>query len=176
MNSPSDLLSADYLASLRFRVDKDTAETLQTTPDVGRTAVKHGVEPLKIANMPIEDTAHAARADSGDLAQLNAKLLSDTEKERREISLHLNDEITQTLLGIYVQMTALRNEIAANNVNHNHDIAMIQKMVGDSIDMIRVEVKHNGESNEADGDMKTMTHNGLGRWCSRRRKEAKSEQ
>jgi hypothetical protein len=225
--SPSDILTADYLAALRFHVEKDTPATLVAAHDIGQTAVKHGIETLKMANMheqamelllptetslngqkeltrkasaffaeaimPIEGTHRAARADRANFEQLNTNLrqrtadlaesnrelkvqiderksvetalkasehsssqllrdsqllernlkdmtreiLSATENERYAMSLRLNDEIAQTLLGINIRMIALKNEIAANHVNHNHEIDMIQQLVEDSAEMIK---------------------------------------
>jgi hypothetical protein len=122
-------------------------------------------------DMPVEDPPHVARADSGGPGQLNLKKIPSGENSRHVTSKHLNDEITQTLLGINSQMIALKNEIAANYVNHHHDIAMIQQMVGDSAETIRMEIKDNGHGVEIVENMNTMPHNGLGRWCSMRRTE-----
>jgi signal transduction histidine kinase len=144
---------------------------LRPAQDLGRNALKNGIDTLTFANMhdqalavllsaepcltrqkeftrmavdffsetnmPVEVVPHAVRADSGDPGQLNSKFFSATENDRRVMSLRLNDEIAQTLLGINNRMIALKNEIATNYVNHNHEIAMIQQMVGDSAEMIQ---------------------------------------
>lgn len=122
-------------------------------------------------DMPVEDPPHAARADGGDPGQLNSNNPRAEENDRRVTSKRLNDEIAQTLLGINSQMIALKNEIAANYVHHHHEIAMIQQMVGDSAETIRTEIKDNSQGVETEQNMNTMSHNGLGRWCSMRRTE-----
>lgn len=71
------------------------------------------------------------------LKEMTQKIINATENERRAMSLRLNDEIAQTLLGINIRMIALKNEISANQVTHNHEIAMIQQLVEDSADMIK---------------------------------------
>jgi signal transduction histidine kinase len=71
------------------------------------------------------------------LKEMTQKIINATENERRAMSLRLNDEIAQTLLGINIRMIALKNEISANQVMHNHEIAMIQQLVEDSADMIK---------------------------------------
>ncbi len=225
--TPSDILTADYLAALRFHLEQNTPATLLRAHDIGLTAVQHGIETLKMANMheqamalllpaenspngqkeltrkasaffaevimPIEGTHRGARADSADFEQLNTNLrqrtadltesnrklriqieerksaetalkasehssrqllrdsqllernvkemtreiLSATENERYAMSLRLNDEIAQTLLGINIRMIALKNEIAVNHANHNDEIDMIQQLVEDSAEMIK---------------------------------------
>ena len=171
MNSLSDLLSAGYLAALRFHVEKGSPETLQAAQDLGRNALKNGINTLKFANMhdqalalllsvepclirqkefkriavdffsetnmPVGSDLRALGADSGDPGQLNSKFFPATEKDRRIMSLRMSDEIAQTLLRINNWMIALKNEIATHSVNHNHEIAMIQQMVGDSTEMIQ---------------------------------------
>jgi len=123
------------------------------------------------ANIPVEGASHVARADSGDLGQLDPKNFPAEENGRPVASKRLNDEIAQTLLGINSQMIALKNEIAANYVHHHHEIAMIQQIVGDSAETIRMEIKDNAQDIETEESVNTMYHNGLGRWCSMRHTE-----
>lgn len=72
-----------------------------------------------------------------NLKEMTRKILSATENERHAMSLRLNDEIAQTLLGINIRMIALKNKIDINHLNHNHEIDMIQQLVGDSAEMIK---------------------------------------
>ena len=72
-----------------------------------------------------------------NLKEMTREILSATENERHAMSLRLNDEIAQTLLGIHIRMIALKNGIAANHVNHKHEIDMIHQLVEDSADMIK---------------------------------------
>lgn len=71
------------------------------------------------------------------LQEMARKILFASENERRVMSLRLNDEIAQTLLGINIRMIALKSEIAANHVNHDLEITNIQKLVDDSSEMIK---------------------------------------
>ncbi len=71
------------------------------------------------------------------LKEMTQKIISSTEHERHVMSLRLNNEIAQTLLGINFRMSSLKNEIATNQVNHHHEIAMIQQLVEESVEMIK---------------------------------------
>ena len=52
------------------------------------------------------------------------------------MSLQLNDEIAQTLLGINIRILALKKDIAANNADIGREIASIQRLVEDSTHII----------------------------------------
>jgi signal transduction histidine kinase len=71
------------------------------------------------------------------LKEMTRKIISATENERRAMSLRLNDEIAQTLLGINIRMIALKNEIAANQFIHNQEITVIQQLVEESAEMVK---------------------------------------
>ena len=64
------------------------------------------------------------------------QILSATEAERHKMSLQLNDEIAQTLLGINIRILALKKDIAANNADIGREIASIQRLVEDSTHII----------------------------------------
>jgi len=71
-----------------------------------------------------------------NLQDMTRKILSATESERKKMSLQLNDEIAQTLLGINIRMLALKNEDAANRANLDDEIATTQRLVNDSANII----------------------------------------
>ena len=63
------------------------------------------------------------------LRQLTHQVLAAQEDERREISRELKDEISQTLLGINVQLLTLKHQ-ARNNTNRlKNEIANTQRLV-----------------------------------------------
>ena len=71
------------------------------------------------------------------IKDMTRKVLSANEAERKKMSLQLNDEIAQNLLGINLRMLALKTEISANQTNHDLKIATTQRLVDDSSTMIR---------------------------------------
>jgi len=64
------------------------------------------------------------------------KILSATEAERHKMSLQLNDEIAQTLLGINIRIVALKKDVAANHTDLAQEIAATQRLVEDSAKII----------------------------------------
>jgi signal transduction histidine kinase len=65
------------------------------------------------------------------------KVLSANEAERRKMSLQLNDEIVQSLLAINLRMLALKKEVADNHADLTREIAVTQRLVEDSAQIIR---------------------------------------
>ena len=63
--------------------------------------------------------------------------LSANEAERKTMSLQLNDEIAQALLGINLRLAALKNLIASTQANLNKEIAIIQDLVERSVKLIK---------------------------------------
>jgi len=63
-------------------------------------------------------------------------LLTTTEAERHRLSLKLNDEIAQILLGINIRILALKNDIANNHTDLAHEIAATRQLVDDSAKII----------------------------------------
>ena len=70
------------------------------------------------------------------LQDMARKILAANEDERKKMSLQLQDEIAQTLLGIHVRLLALKKEVAASKANVTHEIALIQRLVAHSVTII----------------------------------------
>ena len=70
------------------------------------------------------------------LRQLSRQILSAQEEERREISRELHDVIAQTLTGINVRLAALAKEAATNTKGLDRNIALTQKLVEKSVDIV----------------------------------------
>ena len=71
------------------------------------------------------------------LRQLTHQVLVAQENERKKISLELQDEIAQTLLGINVRLLSLKHEARSNNKGLSHEIASTQKLVATSVRSVR---------------------------------------
>lgn len=63
------------------------------------------------------------------LRALTHESLSAAEAERRRLSVQLNDEIAQSLLGVHIRILALKNEVAANHTNLARKIAATRSLV-----------------------------------------------
>ena len=71
------------------------------------------------------------------LHEMTRTILSANEDEKKAISVKLQDEIAQTLLGIHVRMLALKGEVAANNDDLAREISITQRLVEESTASIR---------------------------------------
>ncbi|MEI7909397.1 MAG: hypothetical protein WCK77_07150 [Verrucomicrobiota bacterium] len=64
------------------------------------------------------------------------QIITATEAERHRMSLLLNDEITQTLLGINIRIQTLKKDLAANHAALAREIAATQRLVEDSAQIL----------------------------------------
>jgi signal transduction histidine kinase len=71
------------------------------------------------------------------LRQLTHQVLAAQEDERRKISVELQDEIGQTLLGINVRLVSLKQEARNNTQGLKNEIANTQQLVADSAKSVR---------------------------------------
>lgn len=102
------------------------------------------IDDRKSAEAALEASQHSSRQllkDSQLLEQqlkdMTRKILSATENERHAMSLLLNNEIAQNLLGINIRLIAMKNDIETNQSKHNDEIDMIQQVVEDSVKIIK---------------------------------------
>ena len=71
------------------------------------------------------------------LRQLTHRVLVAQEDERKKISLDLQDEIAQTLLGINVRLLTLKQEARSNTNGFKHELASTQRLVAQSARSVR---------------------------------------
>ncbi len=70
------------------------------------------------------------------LRRLSRQILSAHEDERKKISRELHDVIAQTLTGINLRLTALKNEAALNTKGLDWKIAQTQRLVEQSVNIV----------------------------------------
>ncbi len=71
------------------------------------------------------------------LRQLTHQVLAAQEDERKKISLELQDEVAQTLLGINVRLLSLKQESQVNTRGLKSEIASTQRLVAKSARSVR---------------------------------------
>jgi len=71
------------------------------------------------------------------LRRLTHQVLAAQEKERKSISLELQDEVAQTLLGINVRLLSLKQESQNNTKGLKLEIASTQRLVTKSASSVR---------------------------------------
>lgn len=100
----------------------------------GRTAAQAALENSQRTSSQLLQDSRNLEAHLQDMAR---KVLSATEAERKKMSLQLNDEIAQILLGINLRMLALKKGAATNHENLTQEIATTQRLVQDSEKIIK---------------------------------------
>jgi signal transduction histidine kinase len=81
-----------------------------------------------------------------NLRQLTHQVLAAQEEERKKISLELQDEIGQTLLGINVRLVSLKQEARHNTKGLKDEIASTQRLVAKSAQSVRRAAREFGHS------------------------------
>jgi len=80
------------------------------------------------------------------LRQLTHRVLAAQEDERKKISIELQDEIAQTLLGINVRLLSLKHEARVNTKGLRNEIASTQRLVAKSARSVRRVAREFGNS------------------------------
>jgi len=90
---------------------------------------KSGVHYAKL----LKDSLHLQQG----LRQLTHQVLAAQEEERKKISLELQDEVAQTLLGVNVRLLTLKQESRNNTKGLKLEIASTQRLVAKSAGSVR---------------------------------------
>ena len=90
---------------------------------------KSGVHYTKL----LKDSLHLQEG----LRQLTHQVLAAQEDERKKISLELQDEVAQTLLGINVRLLSLKQESRVNTKGLRSEIASTQRLVAKSASSVQ---------------------------------------
>ncbi len=129
------LLPADGQADITTRAAEFFAEVHRAagkTPRPARAAEDN--------HMASEAQATTLLAEAGQLQEhlqaLARQILTAQEDERRTMSLTLQDEIAQTLLGIHVRLLALQREVSASAGDFQNEIAATRRLVLESVTTI----------------------------------------
>ncbi|MEY2429717.1 MAG: hypothetical protein QOJ40_2602 [Verrucomicrobiota bacterium] len=106
-------------------------------------SLKQGITRRKTVEMALEKSVgHSqkllkeSRQLQKHLQQLTHRILSAQENKRKKISVELENEIAQTLLGINVRLLSLKKEAAASEKSFKKDIASTQRLVVKSLNSI----------------------------------------
>lgn len=119
----------------------------QLTDDLADTnrKLQQGVTKRKEAEAALELSAEKSRRSlkesqimESHLQETVRKILSVNEEERRQMSLLLNDEVAQTMLGIHVRLLAFKKATSDSSENHGKDISTIQRLLTKSVKTINL--------------------------------------
>jgi signal transduction histidine kinase len=127
------------------QLKKVTGELSRRTKDLADTnlQLQRGITDRRSAEAALRTVAELPGQALEESLLLEASLqerarsiLAANEEERKKMSLQLQDEIAQTLLGIHVRLLALKKESAASKAGINEEIAATQKLVEQSLKTI----------------------------------------
>ena len=126
------------LEQLNETLDQRTLELADSNRELqeGITERKTAEAALKTSERASSQLLKESRLLEEHLQDMARKILSAQKTERKKMSLQLQDEIAQTLLGIHVRLLALKKEAAANSAGLNKEIATTQRLVEESVKTI----------------------------------------
>lgn len=83
------------------------------------------------------------------LQEMARQILTVKEEGHKKMSLRLQDEIVQTLEGIHLRLLVLSKEITANDADFKKEIAITQKLVRQSVEVINSFARECGIEHES---------------------------
>jgi signal transduction histidine kinase len=140
--------SKNELDRLNGKLGRRTAELTATNHQLQRGIVRRkNVEAtLKKRGQHYAKLLKESLQLQGSLRHLTHQLLAAQEDERKNISLELQNEIAQTLLGINVRLFSLKQEARSNTKGLNNEIASTQRLVVKSAKSVRRVAREFGNS------------------------------
>jgi two-component system sensor histidine kinase DegS len=121
-------------SSLKQRTTQLTASNQRLKTEVAQRKIAERALRLSKHNYRVLLTG--ARSMQQRLRHLSHQVLSAQEKERKEISRELHDEIVQTLTGINVQLASLKLESGVSKESFSKHITYTQSLVEKSVDIV----------------------------------------
>ena len=130
--------AASQLAGFRKTLDDLTLALADSQRDVHREVkARKGREArLKSSSAAFDELLARARSLEAHLRDTAHTLLSASEEDRRLVSLQLQDEIAQTLLGIQMRLLALKGEVSSGHARLHSEIEKIRLIVEHSLKSI----------------------------------------
>lgn len=126
-------------------MDKLSAKLADQTRDLAESSrdLQEGIARRETADQDLQtsqDRAAALLEESRKLQKhlqdMTHQILTSHEGERKAMSLQLQDEIAQTLLAINIHLAALKKEISLSHTDFKKEIAITQRLVGESVKTI----------------------------------------
>lgn len=127
------------LHHLNESLDRRTLELAATNRQLQRGVIRHKSVEAALKKRGVHDARLLKKSLQlqESLRRLTHRLLTAQENERKKISIELQDEIAQTLLGINVRLLLLKEEARSNTKGLKNEIASTQRLVVKSARSVR---------------------------------------
>ena len=137
-----------HLRQVHRTLDRRTMALSATNRSLKQTIVrrKSAEEALRKSGLNAKKLLAESRRLQTGLQQMACEILSAQEHKRRKISIELQDEIAQTLLGINVRLVTLKQNAAAEGFQKQ--IASTRRLVNKSMKSIQSFAREFGKSHE----------------------------
>jgi signal transduction histidine kinase len=134
----SALDAAADLHEIHTDLDQRTKDLAASQREVIRE--KKERKKAELALRSSEETAAELIAESRmleeELREMTRQTLSATEADRERMSLHLQDEIAQAMLGIHVRLLALKKAVSISHEDIAEQITTTERLIAQSVKMI----------------------------------------
>ncbi len=126
------------LNQVRLKLNQRTEELTESNKELQEGIQKHqeSLKSLQASKRQFTKLLGESRQLEALLRSIAHRIFATNEEERTKISLQLNDDIAQTLLGVHVRLLALRKKVSVNQSTFSKDISTTQQMVDDSMESI----------------------------------------
>lgn len=131
----SDITAFKEAEDARRRLESLTRTNKDLKDEITRRQIVEAA--LKVSERNTQQLLKESQRMQEKLRHLSHRILHAQEEERKRISRQLHDEITQTLVGIHVQLETLSKEAAMAPAKLRRRILQTQRSVASSVQIVR---------------------------------------
>ena len=131
----SALETAAELQGIHADLDQRTKDLVASQHQVAREIEEHksAEEALRTSEEIAADLFAESRMLEEELREMARRTLSANEAERKQMSLHLQDDIAQAMIGIHVRLLALKVAVTASHEDLAEQITSTERLMAQSV-------------------------------------------
>jgi signal transduction histidine kinase len=134
----SALEAAAELREIHTDLDQRTKDLAASKREVVRQMEERKVveDALRTSEETAADLLVHSRMLEEELLEMTRRTLSANEAERKRMSLHLQDDIAQTMIGIHVRLLALKKAVSIKHEDFAEQITTTERLMAQSVKTI----------------------------------------
>ncbi|MGK0186280.1 MAG: signal transduction histidine kinase [Verrucomicrobiales bacterium] len=138
MTHRSAVNAAAELHGIRTDLDQRTKDLVASQRQLAREIEerKSTEDALRTSEENAADLLVDSKILEEELRAMTRRTLSANEAERKQMSLHLQDDIAQAMLGIHVRLLALKVEVSTSNEDLTEQITGTERLMAQSVKSI----------------------------------------